>query len=73
MTTRFSWSPHIEQELKRIAVKNLTRRYRAALAVVTCPDHGKSPTISEHGIEWRIERCCDRAEAMAFEAIRIAG
>jgi hypothetical protein len=68
--TRFSWNQHIEQELKRIAAANLTPRYRAALEGVRCPDHDQSPTISEQGIEWRIERCCERAERMAFEAIR---
>jgi hypothetical protein len=73
VTTSFSWTPHIEQELKRMAVRNLTPRYRAALSRVTCPDHGHSPTISEYGLEWHIERCCERAEAIAFEAIRKAG
>ena len=73
MTVRFSWDPHIEHEVRRLAVRNLTPRYRAALSRVTCPDHGQQPTISEHGIEWQIERCCQRAEALAFQAIREIG
>lgn len=72
MATRFSWDQHIEHELKRIAVANLTPKYQAALANVTCPEHKLSPTITQHGEEWRMERCCDRVEAMAFEAIRRA-
>jgi hypothetical protein len=70
MELRFAWNPQIEQEVKRMAVHSLTPKYRAALARVKCPDHGESPTIEEHGMEWRIQRCCQSAETLAFEAIR---
>lgn len=66
----FKWNPNAERDIKRMAVRNLTPKYQAALAEVACPDHGEHPTIEPHGEEWRIHRCCKKAEALAYEAIR---
>lgn len=66
----FSWNPGADDAIKRMAVTNLTPKYQAALAMVTCPEHGEHPTVEAHGRGWRIRRCCEAAEALAFEAIR---
>lgn len=70
MSVTIRWNPDWERDLKREVVKNATRQYRAALARVTCPDHGAHPTIEAQGEQWSIRRCCEKAEALAFDAIR---
>jgi hypothetical protein len=65
-----NWNPNADRDIKRMVVRNLTPKYRAALANVTCPDHGEHPTIEAHDEEWRIRRCCEKAETLAYDTIR---
>jgi hypothetical protein len=68
MTIR--WNPNFEDEVKREVVRNLTPQYRAALAKVTCPDHGAHPSIEASAESWEIHACCERGKGLALEAIR---
>jgi hypothetical protein len=65
----FEWNPGAEDALKRQVVRNLLPRFQAAMRDVTCPDHGEHPRVESRGTEWRIHRCCPKAEALAREAI----
>lgn len=65
----FKPNPNIKRDVERVVVKTVPAEYTAALAKITCPDHDEHPTMEAHGDSWRINRCCEKAEKMALEAI----
>lgn len=68
MSVNIEWNPNWERDFKREIVKNLTPKYRTALARVTCPEHGRHPTIQTQ--PWQIRGCCEKAVELATKAIR---
>lgn len=69
MSVSIEWNPNWERDLKREVIQNLTPKYRAALARVTCPDHREHPTLDPMAEEWRIRGCCEVATEMGLKAI----
>lgn len=69
MSVQFEWNPNAERDIKREVARNLTPRFKQALAAVTCPDHGEHPTLGTKSEEWQIRACCDRAAARGRDAV----
>jgi hypothetical protein len=60
------WNPNAEQEIKKMAVRNIEAQARPAVESTVCPDHGKSPKLVRHGDDLRIEDfCCKKVAEMA--------
>jgi hypothetical protein len=64
----FKWNPKAEQEIKKMALRNVKAQTRPAVERTVCPDHGKSPRLARHGEGLRIgDFCCRKVAEMAMK------
>lgn len=60
------WNPNAEEEITKMALRNIEAQARPVVERTVCPDHGESPKLVRQGDDLQIvDFCCRKVAELA--------